>query len=64
MPRLKQTFERAAPTVGKLDAIDTDHLLLGMTDVRGALAMRLLERHGVSPDAIRASIEAQRRRVS
>jgi ATP-dependent Clp protease ATP-binding subunit ClpA len=64
MPRLKQSFERAARAVGKIDPIDTDHLLLGMTEVRGTLAMRLLERLGISPDTIRASVEAQRRRAS
>ena len=32
---LEQTFERAARLVGKRDEIDTDHLLLGMTQVRG-----------------------------
>jgi hypothetical protein len=64
MPRLKQSFERAARAAGKLDDIDTDHLLLGMTEVRGALAVRLLERLGVSSDAIRATVRAQRRRAS
>jgi ATP-dependent Clp protease ATP-binding subunit ClpA len=64
MPRLKQSFERAARAAGKLDDIDTDHLLLGMTEVRGALAVRLLERLGVSSDAIRATVRARRRRAS
>jgi Clp amino terminal domain, pathogenicity island component len=64
MPRLKQSFERAAGAVGKLDAIDTDHLLLGVTEVHVALDVKLLERLGISPDSVPATIEAQRRRAS
>ncbi len=40
--------------------MDTDDLLLGLTEVRDALAMLLLERLGVTADAIRAAVEAQR----
>jgi ATP-dependent Clp protease ATP-binding subunit ClpA len=64
MPRLKQSFEGAARAVGKWESIDTDHLLLGMIQVRGALAMSVLERLGVGVDEIRASVDAQRRRAS
>jgi hypothetical protein len=56
------SFERAARAAGKFDSIDTDHLLLGLTDVHGALAMKLLERLGVSASAIRARLPAEGRR--
>ena len=62
MPRLKQTLERAA-TAAKGDFIDTDHLLLGMSRVPGAFAVSLLERLGVGEAAIRASVDAHRRRA-
>lgn len=64
MPRLKQSFEHAARAAGKFDSIDTDHLLIGLIEVRGALAMELLERLGVSADAIRARVWAEGRRAS
>jgi ATP-dependent Clp protease ATP-binding subunit ClpA len=53
MPRLKQTMERAASGAGS-GAIDTDHLLVGMMGVKGALAVLLVERLGTSPSADRA----------
>jgi ATP-dependent Clp protease ATP-binding subunit ClpA len=63
MPRLKQSFEHAA-RAARGGSIDTDHLLLGMTQVRGALAVCLLQSLGVSVDAVRASVEGERRRAS
>lgn len=63
MPRLKQSLERAARSA-KGGSIDTDHLLLGMIQVRGALALSLLERLGVGADVIRAGVDTQRRRAS
>jgi ATP-dependent Clp protease ATP-binding subunit ClpA len=63
MPRLKNSLERASHAA-RGGMIDSDHLLVGMTEVRGALAMSLLERLGVSADAVRAVVEAQRRRIS
>jgi ATP-dependent Clp protease ATP-binding subunit ClpA len=63
MPRLKQTLKYAAH-VGRGDAIDTDHLLVGMTNVHGTLAMSLLQKLGVGPEAVRATVEAHRRQVS
>jgi ATP-dependent Clp protease ATP-binding subunit ClpA len=63
MPRLKQSFEHAARAAGG-GSIDTDHLLVGMTEVRGALAVRLLERLGLTADAVRARVDAERRRAS
>ena len=38
--------------------IATDHLLLGMTEVRGGLAMSLLGKLGVSAGMIRETLEA------
>ncbi len=63
MPRLKQSFEQAA-RVAQGGSIDTDHVLVGMTRVRGALAVGLLRGLGVSADDVRASVEARRRRAS
>jgi ATP-dependent Clp protease ATP-binding subunit ClpA len=63
MPRLKQSFERAARAAAG-GSIDTDDLLVGMTEVRGALAVRLLERLGLTPDVVRAQVDAERRRAS
>ena len=64
MPRLKQSLERAARVAPGGEPIDTDHLLVGMTRVRGALAAQLLERLGVSEAEIRASVDSRRRRAS
>jgi ATP-dependent Clp protease ATP-binding subunit ClpA len=64
MPRFKQTIERAARLVGPTDEIDTDHLLLGIMQVRGALATTLLEKLGVGEADIRASVAADRREAS
>lgn len=61
MPRLKESLERAAREAGR-GLIETDHLLLGMLDVRGALAVETLRALGVPPEAVRASIRAARRR--
>ena len=44
--------------------IETDHLLLGMLNVRGALAGETLRALGVSPDALRASLLAYRAQAS
>lgn len=63
MPRLKQSLERAARSA-KGASIDTDHLLVGMTQVKKALAMCLLERLGIGEAAIRASVDAHHRRAS
>ena len=63
MPRLKQSFEHAAHNAGG-GYIDTDHLLVGITHVHGALAMSILRSHGIRPDVVRASVEERRRRAS
>jgi ATP-dependent Clp protease ATP-binding subunit ClpA len=55
MPRLKQSLERAAREAGR-GSIGTEHLLLGMLQVRGALAAQTLQALGVSPDTVRASL--------
>ena len=62
MPRLKRALECAAHEAGHAP-IDSDHLLLGMTEVRGALAMTLLRRLGVTSEAVRSLIEDARRDV-
>jgi hypothetical protein len=59
MPRLKESLERAAHEAGR-GMIEPDHLLLGMLPVRRALAVELLGRLGVTPDLIRAKMQAQR----
>jgi ATP-dependent Clp protease ATP-binding subunit ClpA len=63
MPRLKQSLEQAARAASG-GSICTDHLLLGMTQVRETLAMILLEQLGVSVAAVRATVEAHRRQAS
>jgi hypothetical protein len=62
MPRLKKTLQRSAREAGR-GPIQTDHLLLGMLPVRGALAVELLRSIGVTPDAVRASVQASRPRA-
>ena len=57
MPRLKESLERAAREAGR-GLIETDHLVLGMLDLRGALAVEILRALGASPKAVRASIRA------
>jgi ATP-dependent Clp protease ATP-binding subunit ClpA len=63
MPRLKQGLERAGREAGR-GPIETDHLLLGLVQVRGALAVELLRRLGVTPDAVRARVQARRAKAS
>jgi len=63
MPRLKESLERAAREAGR-GLIESDHLLLGMLDVRGALAVETLRALGVTPDVVRASVLAHRAQAS
>jgi len=63
MPRLKQGLERAVKEAGR-GMIETDHLLLGMIQVRGALAVEILSALGVTPDAIRTRVVARRTQAS
>jgi ATP-dependent Clp protease ATP-binding subunit ClpA len=63
MPRLKQSFEHAS-RAARGEAIDTDHLLLGMTQVRGALGMILLQRLGIGEAHVRSRLETHRPRAS
>ena len=63
MPRLKESLARAAREAGR-GSIETDHLLLGMLDVRGALAVQLLESLGATRDTVRASVLARRAQAS
>jgi ATP-dependent Clp protease ATP-binding subunit ClpA len=63
MPRLKQSLEQAAREAGR-GMIDTDHLLLGMLSVRGALAAETLRALGATPEAVRANVLAFRVQAS
>jgi hypothetical protein len=61
MPRLKQSLEHARRVAGRLghQVAGTEHLLAGILAVPDALAVEILERHGVSADAARAAIAAR-----
>lgn len=61
MPRLKQALEHAARIAGTLGhrIANTEHLLAGILAVPDALAVEILNRHGVSADDARAAL-AQR----
>jgi ATP-dependent Clp protease ATP-binding subunit ClpA len=63
MPRLKESLERAAREAGN-GPIETDHLLLGMLSVRGALAVEVLRALGVSPETVGSGILMYRSRAS
>ena len=63
MPRLKESMHRAGREAGR-GLIETDHLLLGILAVRGALAVETLRALGVPPEAVRARIQAGRARAS
>ena len=45
-------------------SVETDHLLLGMLQVRRALATELLGRLGVSPEAVQGRVRAYRAQAS
>lgn len=58
MPRLKQALElarRQAEALG-YDCADTEHLLLGLVYVKGALAARILADLGVDEERVRAQL--------
>jgi hypothetical protein len=58
MPRLKQALElarRQAEALGH-DCADTEHLLLGLVAVKGALAGRILADLGANPERLRAQL--------
>jgi hypothetical protein len=58
MPRLKQALElarRQADALGR-DCADTEHLLLGLVQVRGALAGQILADLGAGPERVRAQL--------
>ena len=63
MPRLKEGLERAAREAGR-GLIETEHLLLGVLQVRGALAVELLRGLAVTPDAVRAGVRDHRAQAS
>lgn len=62
MPRLKESLQRACGVAGQ-GFVETDDLLLGMLQVRGALAVELLTRLRVTPYILRERIQAQRARA-
>jgi len=58
MPRLKQALElarRLAEAHGR-DRADTEHLLLGLVQVKGTLAARILAELGADADRVRAQL--------
>lgn len=58
MPRLKQALElarRQAQALGR-DCADTEHLLLGLVGVKGALAGKILTDLGANPERLRAQL--------
>jgi len=57
-PRLKQALEHALFIAARLGhpTADTEHLLAGMVSVPDALAVKILCRHGVSPDDVRVAL--------
>lgn len=59
-PRLKESLQRATDEAGRA-LVETDHLLLGMVQVRHALAVEILDRLGVSADTVRANVQMRRR---
>jgi ATP-dependent Clp protease ATP-binding subunit ClpA len=63
MPRLKGGLEHAAREAGS-GLIETDHLLLGILNVRKALAVELLASFGVTADILRRSLHAYRAQAS
>jgi ATP-dependent Clp protease ATP-binding subunit ClpA len=63
MPRLKQSLEHASRVAGR-GPIHTDHLLIGMTEVRGALAVTLLQRLGVTAGTVSAAFTERQRQAS
>jgi hypothetical protein len=60
MPRLKESLQLATGEAGS-GWVETDHLLLGMLQVRKALGVELLAHLGITPEAVRASIRGLRR---
>jgi ATP-dependent Clp protease ATP-binding subunit ClpA len=63
MCRLKKTLERAGRQAGT-GSIDAEHLLLGMVDIKRALAVELLERMAITRAAVRAAAQALRAKAS
>jgi hypothetical protein len=59
MPRLKESLERAGRIAGR-GLVEPDHLLLGMLQVRGALAVEALRTLGVTPEMVMASMLTHR----
>jgi ATP-dependent Clp protease ATP-binding subunit ClpA len=60
MPRAKRALERAAGEAAALGDghIGVEHLLLGLLDPRGNMAVELLRRLGANPDDVRARVLA------
>ncbi|HZC73868.1 MAG TPA: Clp protease N-terminal domain-containing protein [Jatrophihabitans sp.] len=62
MPRAKRVLERArneAKSSGVGD-IDVDHLLLGLLDPKGNMAVELIRHLGADPELVRARLRARR----
>lgn len=61
MPRAKRALERARIEAerGRHGLLDVDHLLFGLLDPRGNMAVELLCQLGANPDAIGAELRAR-----
>jgi Clp amino terminal domain, pathogenicity island component len=56
MPRLKQALEHSRRIAGDLGAADTEHVLAGLVAVRDSMAVEILRRLKVGPDAVLAAL--------
>jgi ATP-dependent Clp protease ATP-binding subunit ClpA len=61
MPRAKRALERAGTEAdrGRAGSIDVDHLLLGLLDPKGNMALELLRRLGADTEKVSAQLRAR-----
>ena len=61
MPRAKRALERAGTEAdrGRAGSIDVDHLLLGLLDPKGNMALELLRRLGADAEKVSAQLRAR-----
>jgi ATP-dependent Clp protease ATP-binding subunit ClpA len=62
MPRAKRALERARTEADRTRAgeLDVDHLLLGLLDPKGNMAVEVIRHLGADPELIRARVRARR----
>jgi ATP-dependent Clp protease ATP-binding subunit ClpA len=58
MPRAKRALERARDEAGR-GALDVDHLVLGLLDPKGNMAVELLRLLGADPEQLSAQLRAR-----